>query len=57
MTEFEKDILFEHISGLVLQRYIKGFDPNWQLTFLDISHSEISDGTIRHILLKSIIIW
>ncbi|MDR2423464.1 MAG: hypothetical protein LBD59_01915 [Prevotellaceae bacterium] len=49
MTEFEKDMLFEYISDLVLQGYIAGYDPNWQLSFIDISHSEISEGTVKHI--------
>jgi len=49
MTESEKDILFEHISNLILQGYIAGIDPNWQLVFSDISFSEVSEGTISHI--------
>jgi len=29
MTEIEKDILFEHISNLILQGYVAGIDPDF----------------------------
>ena len=49
MTEFEKDILLEHISKLILQGYVAGIDPNWQLVLSDISFSEVSEVTIFNI--------
>ncbi|MDR2804611.1 MAG: hypothetical protein LBB85_03065 [Dysgonamonadaceae bacterium] len=49
MVNLETDNFCEYVSSLILKEYIAGFDPDWKLTFSDISHSELSEATIYHI--------
>jgi hypothetical protein len=45
----ENEILLSFISSNIAKKYIAGYDPDWELTFSDISHSELSETTIYHI--------
>lgn len=49
MDTIEKEELYEYISSLVLEGYIAGFDPEWKLVFLEVSHSDLSDIELSHI--------
>ncbi|MDR0831022.1 MAG: hypothetical protein LBN95_13080 [Prevotellaceae bacterium] len=39
----------EYIASLVLEGYTYGYSPDWEITFSEISRSEVNDNSLLHI--------
>ena len=39
----------EYIASLVLEGYNFGYSPDWEISFSELSRSEISENTLLHI--------